>query len=91
MFVPHKLLANPNLTPENFDWLRKTQAAADAKRDPPPVPMEIADKLRTFGFLTPNGLGGLQLQIEDAERCWNKTCGRRGPVNHLPTDPAIPD
>ena len=52
---------NPNLTPEDFDWLRKTQAATDAKRDPPPVPMEIADKLRAFGCLTPNGLGGLAI------------------------------
>jgi hypothetical protein len=45
---------NPNLTPEDFDWLRKIRAAADAKRDPQPVPMEIARKLRTFGLLTPN-------------------------------------
>jgi hypothetical protein len=31
---------NPNLTPEDFDWLRKMQAATDAKQDPPPIPME---------------------------------------------------
>jgi len=50
---------HPNLTPEDFDWLRKIRAATDAKRDPPPVPKEIAGKLRTFGFVTPNGLSGL--------------------------------
>lgn len=48
----------PNLTPEDFDWLRKIRAATDAKRDPPPVPMGIAGKLRAFGFVTPNGLSG---------------------------------
>jgi hypothetical protein len=52
---------HPNLTPEDFDWLRKTRAATDAKRDPPPVPMEIAGKLRTFGFVTRNGVSGLAI------------------------------
>jgi hypothetical protein len=52
---------HPKLTPEDFDWLRKTRDATDAKRDPPPVPMEIAGKLRTFGFVAPNGLGGLAI------------------------------
>ena len=52
---------NSNLTPEDFDWLRKLQAATDAKLDPPPIPMEIVGKLRTFGFVTPNGLGGLAI------------------------------
>jgi len=52
---------NPDLTPEDFDCLRKLRAATDAKRDPPPLPMEIAGKLRTFGFVTPNGLGGLAI------------------------------
>jgi hypothetical protein len=47
------------LTPEDFDWLRKLQAAADAKRDSPPVSMKITRKLRMFGFVTPNGLSGL--------------------------------
>jgi hypothetical protein len=51
----------PNLTPEDFDWLRKTRAATDAKRDPPPVPMEIAGKLRTFGFVASDGLGALAI------------------------------
>ena len=52
---------NSNLTPEDFDWLRKMQAATDAKRDRPPVPVEIAGKLRTFGFVTPDGLSGLAI------------------------------
>jgi len=52
---------NPNLTPEDFDWLRKIQAATDVKRDPPPVPRVIAGKLRAFGYVTPNGLGGLAI------------------------------
>ena len=52
---------HPNLTPEDFDWLRKTRAATDAQRDAPPVPMEIASKLRAFGFVTPNGLGDLAI------------------------------
>jgi hypothetical protein len=53
--------AHPNLTAEDFDWLRETRAATDAKRDPPPVPAEIAGKLRSFGFVTPNGLSGLAI------------------------------
>ena len=56
-----KRATNPNLTPEDLDWLRKMQAATDAKRDPQPIPMEIAGKLRTFGFVTTNGLGGLAI------------------------------
>jgi hypothetical protein len=52
---------NPQLTPEDFDWLRKIRAAADAQRDPPPVPNQIAGKLCTFGFATPDGLGGLAI------------------------------
>jgi hypothetical protein len=47
---------NPNLTPEDFDWLRKLKAAADAKRRPSPVPIEIARKLRMFRFATPNDI-----------------------------------
>jgi hypothetical protein len=52
---------NPDLKPEDFDWLRKIRAATDAKRLPPPVPAEIAGKLCAFGFVTPNGLGGLAI------------------------------
>ena len=48
---------DPNLTPEDFDWLRKVRAATDAKRDPPPVPMEIVDRLRAFGFVTARSPG----------------------------------
>ena len=54
-------VTNPNLTPEDFDWLRMIQAATDAKRVLPPVPVRIAGKLRTFGFVTPNRLGGLAI------------------------------
>ena len=50
-----------NLTPEDFDWLRKLRAATDAKRDPLPVPVEVAGKLRRFGFVTPNGLSGFAI------------------------------
>ena len=52
---------NPNLTPEDFDWLRKIRAATDAKRDSPTVPLAIAGKLGTFGLVTANGLGGLAI------------------------------
>jgi hypothetical protein len=44
-------------TPEDFDWLRKLKAAADAKREPPPIPPNIAAKLGTFGFAKPEGSG----------------------------------
>jgi len=50
---------NPKLTPEDFDWLRRIRAATDARRDPPPVPAEIAGRLCTFGFVTRDGRGGL--------------------------------
>lgn len=53
--------AHPNLTPEDFDWLRGVRAATDAKRYPQSVPMEIVDKLCVFGFVTPNGRGGLAI------------------------------
>jgi hypothetical protein len=47
-----------NLTPGDLDWLRRIRAASDAKRDPPPVPGEIARKLRAFGLVAPDGRGG---------------------------------
>jgi hypothetical protein len=50
--------ADPNLTPEDFDELRKIKAATDAKRDPPPLPQEIAAKLHAFGLVTPRAGGG---------------------------------
>lgn len=52
---------NSNLTPEDFDWLRKLKAVADAKPGPSLVPVEIAGKLRTFGFATPIGSDGLAI------------------------------
>ena len=52
---------NPNPTPEDFDCLRKIQAATDTKRNSPPVPMEIVRKLGTFGYVTPNGVDGLAI------------------------------
>ena len=52
---------NENLTPEDFDWLRKLRAATDAKRSPPPVPAAVADKLCQFGCVTPNRLGGFAI------------------------------
>lgn len=52
---------NLKLTPEDFDWLRRIRAATDAKRDPPPVPAEIANKLCTFGLATADGLGGFAI------------------------------
>lgn len=51
----------PNLTAKDFEWLRKTRDATDAKRAPPPVPMETAGKLRSFGFVTEDGAGGLAI------------------------------
>ena len=50
-----------NLTAEDLDWLRKLKDAADAKRDPPPIPVNIAAKLGTFGLARPNGLGAFTI------------------------------
>ena len=50
-----------DLTVDDLDWLRKLKAAADAKRDPPPVPMNIAAKLSTFGLAKPNSLGAFTI------------------------------
>lgn len=50
-----------NLTADDFDWLRKLKAAADAKRDPPPIPVNIAAKLRAFGLAKPNSFGALTI------------------------------
>jgi len=46
-----------NLTADDFDWLRKLKGAADAKRDPPPIPTNIGAKLCTFGLAKPNSSG----------------------------------
>jgi len=53
-----------NLTADDFDWLRKLKGAADAKRDPPPIPADIAAKLRTFGFAMPMGSGTFAITSE---------------------------
>ena len=47
-----------NLTPEDFDWLRKIRAATAAKGDSPPVPKSIAGKLGAFGFVKSDARGG---------------------------------
>lgn len=52
---------NPNLTLEDFDWLREIGAATDSTRDPPPIPMNIARKLGAFGFVKSNNLGGFTI------------------------------
>ncbi len=49
------------LTPEDYDWLRQMKGAADAKRDPPPVPASVIGKLGAFGFAKPDGLGGFTI------------------------------
>jgi hypothetical protein len=46
-----------NLTADDFDWLRQLKGATDAKRDPPPIPTDIAAKLRAFGLAKPNTSG----------------------------------
>jgi len=50
-----------DLTAEDFDWLRKLRDAADAKRDPPSVPMNIAAKLGSFGLAKPQGPGAFTI------------------------------
>ena len=52
---------DPNLTPEDIDWLRKIRAATDAKRDPLPLPMDIAGKLGAFGFVKSDDRGGFTI------------------------------
>ena len=55
------VVMDPNLTLEDFDWLREIEAATDATRDPPSIPMNIASKLGAFGFVKSNGLGGFTI------------------------------
>lgn len=50
-----------NLTPDDFDWLRKLRAATDAKRDPPPIPTAVAEKLCQFSYVMPSTLGGFAI------------------------------
>ena len=53
-----------NLTADDFDWLRKLKGAADAKRDPPPIPTDVGAKLGTFGFVKPNSSGTFTITSE---------------------------
>ena len=46
-----------NLTADDLDWLRMVKGAADTKRDPPPIPADIAAKLDEFGLAKSNGSG----------------------------------
>jgi hypothetical protein len=50
-----------NLTADDFDWLRKLKGATDAKRDPPPIPTDIAAKLGAFGLAKSNRSGALTI------------------------------
>ena len=59
--LKRKRAVNENLTLDDFDWLRQLRAATDAKRAAPPVPAAVADKLREFGCVTRNALGGLAI------------------------------
>ena len=52
---------DPNLRPEDFDWLRQIRTAPDTKRRQSPVPMSIAGKLRAFGFTEANNLGSFTI------------------------------
>jgi hypothetical protein len=53
-----------NLTADDFDWLRKLKGAADAKRDPPSIPANIAAKLGAFGFAKRNSSGTFTITSE---------------------------
>ena len=50
-----------NLTADDFDWLRQLKGATDAKRDPPPIPADIAARLGAFGFAKRNSSGTLTI------------------------------
>jgi hypothetical protein len=53
-----------NLTADDFDWLRRLKSAADANRDAPAVPLNVAAKLRTFGLAKPDSVGALMITSE---------------------------
>jgi len=53
-----------NLTADDFDWLRKLKGAADAKREPPPIPADIAAKLGAFGLAKPDSSGTFVITSE---------------------------
>ena len=61
-----------NLTADDFDWLRKLKAAADAKRDPPPISMKLAAKLGTFGLAKPNSLGAFTITSKGVDALWDQ-------------------
>jgi len=63
-----------NLTADDFDWLRQLKGATDAKRDPPPIPTDIAAKLRAFGLASRIPPAPSQLHAKGVMRCWSKTC-----------------
>jgi hypothetical protein len=50
-----------DLTLGDLDWLRILRAATDAKRDPPPVPTAVADKLCQFGYASRNTQRGFAI------------------------------
>jgi len=56
-----------SLTTDDFDWLRKLKAAADAERDPPSIPMNIAAKLGAFGLAKPTGPGSFTITSKGLE------------------------
>lgn len=55
---------DPNLTADDFDWLRRLKGAADAKRDPPSIPADVAARLVAFGFAKPDRSGTLAITSE---------------------------
>ena len=46
---------------DDFDWLRKLKAAADAERDPPSMPMIVAARLGSFGLVKPTSRGAFTI------------------------------
>jgi hypothetical protein len=53
-----------NPTAEDFDWLRKLKAAAEAKRDPPPIPTDVAARLGQFGLAKPDSSGAFTISAK---------------------------
>ena len=49
------------LTAGDLDWLRNLKAAADANRDPPPIPADVAAKLSAFGLAKPDKPGAFAI------------------------------
>ena len=57
-------LMDSNLTADDFDWLRRLKGAADAKRDPPQIPTDVAARLVAFGLAKPDRSGALAITPE---------------------------